>query len=152
MEKIEKMDDKMIELENKKIQASLKTKLIIAFFVLAGFMVFGMICYKYIDVLQDPEYQTFLVTSLVAKNIGGTEFEVECNFDEINSYLSGHYEHTVIPKTYEVENIDLFGEDLNTTKKVMKNTTISKYVPERFDLKGLKGIRCTIKGGILPKK
>jgi hypothetical protein len=141
------------KIEQRNIEAELKAKVIIGFFIFASVITIavlaGILMDKYYENIQNPEIQQFMIMNALAKSGGGANFEMDCNFDDVEAYLIGYFEKTKLPAVYDKYGSRVYGTNSNESLEY-RNYTLTNYIPERFDLKGLKGIHCSIKGGVLP--
>lgn len=82
-------------------------------------------------IITKPEFMEGLAQVVLANNM---KFGlIECEAGDIGVSLMGHYAE---------DKVNVSSWDNKTREEIRE-----RYVPERFDLNGLKGLRCTIEGG-----
>lgn len=136
-----------------KVNKKNNTRLIsfISALVFILFIMFMLYITAWLNVYYSKDAQTYMIIRDAIKHHTladiSANYQLDCEFDEINTYISGHYDKIYVPVYY-----DRFGQRIvytsNKSELIERNISLYNYAPERFDLKGLNGIRCKINVGI----
>lgn len=130
--------------KEKMISQTFRKQLIIAFiicFVVSmisyyGYRTISEVSERYFD--EDLQ-QLRMVSKIINK---GAYYEIDCTAGDVDLDFSGDFEKIQIPKRYSYYNGSL------DSAYVMRDITETNFVPDHFDLKGLSGLNCRIKGGV----
>ena len=118
---------------------------IVGFLIVGSVVVFQQAFYFAEDALEiyyDADVQEILLLRDAIKSGTALNYEVECDFEEVNTYLTGHFEKQYLPSVWKYTELN---GSMGRTYKSHIDTT---YVPERFDIEGFKGLNCRMTGGV----